>query len=139
MDQCQEHDIKTLGKLFISIDGAGKQAAQSSRALGLAIPQFGKGQFYIIHKLHAVFLTDREKESFIQDFQGTWDRYKRLKNVVDAFGEEADEFKVEMRVQADFKGGIEVNKDQFINIKDVLANLEVGRIQLEAVPGIDQE
>ena len=139
LDQCQEHDIKSLEKVFIRIDGSGKQGAMSSRALGLAIPQFGKGQFFINQKIHAVFQLESDKESFVQEFQGTWDRYKRLKNVVDAFGDEADEFKVEMRIRADFEKGIEVNGDQFLGMRDVLTALDAGRITLEAVPEIGKD
>ena len=139
LDQCQEHNIKSLNKVFIKIDGTGKQGAMSSRSLGLAIPQFGKGQFYINQKVHAVFELDSDKETFIQEFQGTWDRYKRLKNIVDAFGDEANEFKVEMRIQAVFQDGLEVNGDQFLGMRDVLATLDVGRIVLEAVPDFEKE
>ena len=139
LDQCQEHEIETLDRLFIRIDGTGKQGAMVSRALGLAIPQFGKGKFYISQKVFADFVSDLGNETFVQEFEGTWDRYKRLKNVVDAFGSEADEFKVDMRIRADFDDGLAVNGDQFLMMRDVLVALEVSRVTLEGVPASDDE
>jgi len=38
-DQCQEYKIARLKRLFIKIEGTGKQIAGAARSLGLAIPQ----------------------------------------------------------------------------------------------------
>jgi hypothetical protein len=134
LDQCQEHQIEKLDRLFITIDSSGKLAASATRALGLAIPQFGKGRFFVEQKVHANFATTHEREEFEQEFIGTWERYKRLKNVVDAFGNEADEYKIKMRIKAEFENGLEVNGDQFLMIRDILVNLDVGLVLVEGVP-----
>ena len=79
-----------------------------------------------------------ESESFELTFRGNWDRYKRIKSLTDAFGQEADELKVTLRVNAEFDGGIEVNGQQFQTIRDVLVALEMGKVIIEAVPVKDE-
>jgi hypothetical protein len=132
LDQCQEHDYEYLNEIRFKINGTGKQGSLALRALGLAIPQFGKGDFFIKQELWAEFSHKDTRENLHQVFSGTWDRYKRMKNVIDAFSAEADEFKVEMELLAIFTGGLQVNGDQFLTIRDVLATLEVGPIELQA-------
>ena len=139
LDKCQQHSIDKLCQVFIRIEGAGKQGALSSRALGLAIPQFGKGQFFIEQEVTADFTSGEKKEWFKQEFSGTWNRYKRIKNIVDAFGAEAAQFSVKMRLGADFEDGMEVNGDQFLGMRDVLSALEVGRVSVEGVPFREEE
>ena len=78
-------------------------------------------------------------ETFTQGFKGGWERYKRVKSITDAFGQEAGELKVRMLVGAFFDDGLEVVGDQYVTIRDVLSTLELGKIALEAVPVIPQE
>ena len=139
VDQCQEQNITHLRRLFITVDGLGKQIANDMRALGLAIPQFGKGQFAVDQELKATFGQEGSRETFNQTFKGSWERYKRLRTVIEAFGQEADELKVGMRVGALFEDELEIAGIQFITIRDVLVTLELGKIQLEAVPVIPAE
>jgi hypothetical protein len=63
-----------------------------------------------------------------------WERYKRFKSITEAFAQEASELKITLRVGMDFDGGLEVDEQDFLNIRDILAALEVGKIQVEAVP-----
>jgi hypothetical protein len=117
--------------LFITIDGIGAQMAGSVRSLGLAVPQFGKGQFAV--ELDAL-ASYGKGEMFKQEFRGGWDRYKRLKSVLEPFLQEADELKVKMRVACTFDGGLDPKGAQFNTIRDVLSTLELGRVMIEAVP-----
>ncbi len=143
-DACQEHNISRLRQLLIRIEGMGKQGAADSHALGLAIPQWGKGRFTVEQQFIAAFgqvgqvSKPAEAESFDLTFKGSWDRYKRVKSLTDAFGQEADELKVTMRVNAEFDGGLEVSGQQFQTIRDVLVALEVGKVIVEAVPLKDE-
>ncbi len=139
LDQSQENGITHLSHLFIKIDGMGKQIAKDMRALGLAVPQFGKGYFAVEHNLTATYGKESSQEAFSQSFKGGWDRYKRLKTTTDSFGQEADELKVVMRVGAEFEGGLEVQDVQFGTIRDVLVTLELGKIYLEAIPIIPEQ
>ncbi len=134
IDQCQEYHVTHVSRLFITIDGLGKQIASDMRALGLAIPQFGKGLFAIEHTLNATFGPEGARETFTQTFKGSWERYKRLKSITDAFGQEAGDLKARMLVGAIFDAGLEVAGEQVATMRDVLATLELGKITLEAVP-----
>lgn len=138
IDQCQEYSVTHVSRLFITIDGLGKQIASDMRALGLAIPQFGKGLFVIEHTIQATFGPEGARETFTQSFKGSWDRYKRLKSITDAFGQEAEELKARMLVGAIFDAGLEVAGDQYATMRDVLATLELGKITLEAVPTLPE-
>jgi len=139
IDQCQEHGVTHVSRIYITIDGTGKQIASDMRALGLAIPQFGKGRFAIEQTLQATFGAEGARENFTQSFKGGWERYKRLKSITDTFGQEAAELKVRMLVGAIFEDGLEVVGDQYATIRDVLSTLELGKIALEAVPVIPAE
>jgi len=134
VDQTQEYEITHLRELYIRVEGVGKQGASDLRALGLAVPQFGKGRFTIEQDLLAEFGKGATAETLHQNFKGSWDRYKQLKSVSDAFSQEADQFKVMLRVGAEFGDGLQVNGAQFQTMREVLSALEVGKIILEAVP-----
>jgi hypothetical protein len=131
VDTSTEHKASRLSRLFITIDGVGAQMAGSVRSLGLAVPQFGKGQFAV--ELDAL-ASYGKGEMFKQEFRGGWDRYKRLKSVVEPFLQEADELKVKMRVACTFDGGLDPAGAQFNTIRDVLSTLDLGRVMIEAVP-----
>ena len=138
LDQCQEHKIERLARLFIRIEGNGKQMASGVRTLGLAIPQFGKGRFGVELDVKATYGQGDLRESFSQNFSGGWERYKRLKGVLEPFLQEADELKLTMRVACQFEQGLEVGGQQFQTMRDVLSALDLGRITLEAAPVSDQ-
>ncbi len=138
VDLCQEHEITHLRRLFVRVDGVGKQIAADMRALGLAIPQFGKGTFVVEQEVIAAYGEGAAAEAFEQTFQGGWDRYKRLRTITDAFGQEATELKARMRVRGEFDPGIEVGSPQFETIRDVLITLEVGKVLVEAAPEVSE-
>ncbi len=136
LDACQEHDIPALSKVFIRIEGTGRQAAADMRSLGLAIPQFGKAKYAIQQNMTASF--GRQDETIAVKFNGGWERYKRLKQITDAFGLEAEEVRIELRVMAEFEHGLPVDGEDFINMRDILATLEVGKVQIEAIPAAEE-
>lgn len=135
-DQCQEHKITRLTRLRLIIDGNGRRIANDLRAIGLALPQFGKGLYAIELSLQATFGEEGGRESFTQTFTGSWDRYKRLKSITEAFTQEAGDLKVRLLASGAFENGLEIDGDQFALIRDVLVTLEVGRIRLEAIPEV---
>jgi hypothetical protein len=134
IDKAQEYKTERLQRLFIRIEGVSKQTAADMRALGLAIPQIGKAKFNILQSVVLSFAADEQREEFNLDFQGSWERYKRLKSISDAFAQEADEHKITFRVGVDFQNGIETTGEEVTNLRDILSTLEIGKIQLEAVP-----
>jgi len=103
----------------------------SVRALGIAIPQLGKGKFSIEQEMSAEF---GENEQFTVSFQGTWNRYRRLKSVTDQFSQEAQSLFVRTTLRAEFPEGLPVGGPQFQTIRDIIAQLIKGKILLEAEP-----
>ena len=75
-DQCHDGGVKALARLFIRVEGMGKDAARDIRSLGLAIPQMGKAQYQLDQRLVLEF---DGGEKFQVEFSGSWDRYKRIK------------------------------------------------------------
>jgi len=131
LDQCQDHDIPAIGTLLVSVSGTDRVGADGARLMGLAIPQLGKGHYRVEQTFNAEFGTD---ESISLTFAGSWDRYKRLKQVTDSFGQEADKLLVTTTLRADFALGLPVESDQFLTIRDVFTTLGFGRMALDAEP-----
>ena len=123
---------RSLSRLFIRIEGMGKDAAKDVRSLGLAIPQIGKAQLQVDQRLVLEF---GGEEKFTVEFKGSWDRYKRIKQVTDALSQEASNASVRMGVRADFDGGLAPEGDQFQTIRDVLVNLGMGKVFVDGQPG----
>ncbi len=130
-DLCLDQDIAYLRQLTINIQGDGQQGANEVRALGLVIPQMGKGQFWVKQSLTAEFGGD---EQIHVSFAGGWDRYKRLKQVTESFAQDARKFNAHTTLMADFPSGLEVRGDQFRTIWEVCAQLGLGHITLRAEP-----
>lgn len=127
-DQCHDHGVKVLARLFIRVEGMGKDAARDIRSLGLAIPQMGKAQFLLEQRLVLEF---EGGEKFQVEFNGSWDRYKRIKAVTDQLSQEATNASCRLAVRAEFEGGVNVESDQFQTIRDVLDSLGMGKIVVD--------
>lgn len=139
LDQCQEQKIVRLKRVSLKVEGTGRQLAGAARSLGLAIPQFGKGRFTVALTASASYGQGEGREVFHQEFQGGWERYKRLKAVLEPFLQEADELRLTMQVGAEFEDGLEPGGAQFETMRDVLAALEMGKVALEAIPAPQEE
>lgn len=130
-DQCHDHGIESLRRLFIRVEGMGKDAARDLRSLGLAIPQMGKAQFQLEQRLILEF---DGGEKFQLEFTGSWDRYKRIKSVTDQLSQEASNASVRMTVRAEFEASMQVVSDQFQTIREVLDSLSMGKVFVDAQP-----
>ncbi len=130
-DLCHDHGIVAVSRIFIRVEGMGKDTARDVRSLGLAIPQMGKAQYQIEQRLVLEF---DGGEKFSLEFNGSWDRYKRIKSVTDTLTQEATNASVRMAVRADFDGGLSVESDQFSTIRDVLESLGMGKISVDGQP-----
>jgi len=131
LDQCHDQGVASLSRLFVRIEGTGKEGATEARAMGLAIPQLGKGQFRVEQSFNAEF---GEAESLSLTFNGAWDRYKRVKQLTDAFGQEASKLLAKTTLRADFPDGLAVDSDQFQTIHEVFTTLGFGRMVVDASP-----
>lgn len=131
LDQCHDNNISTLQRLFIRIEGMGKEAATDARSLGVAIPQIGKGEYHIEQTMNAEF---GDEEMFSLTFTGTWNRYKRVKQLTDALGKEATKVSVKMTLRADFPDGLKVNNEDYQTIRDIFTTLGMGKLIVDAEP-----
>jgi hypothetical protein len=131
LDQCHDQDVASLSRLFVRIEGRDREGATEARAVGLAIPQLGKGQFRVEQSFNAEF---GEGELLSLNFNGDWDRYKRLKQVTDPFGQEASKLLVRTSLRADFPDGLAVDSDQFQTLHEVFTTLGFGHMVLDAEP-----
>ena len=133
-DQCQEHQAKALRRLQLTFYGSSKSHADSLAAIGLAIPQMGKADFGITLKLTIQF-DPPPGEQFVLDFQGKWDRYKRFKQISDAFArEEGHSLLVNFKLVIDFGQDVPLNDMQLKTIQEVLAQMGMGPIHVVAEP-----
>ncbi len=133
-DQFAEHQAIALRRLHLFVYGSSKSHADSLTAVGLAIPQMGKAEFGITLKLTIQF-DPPPGEQFELTFQGKWDRYKRFKQVTDAFArEEVHSLLVNMRLIVDFGRDVPLDDMQLKTTQDVLVQMSLGPIRLLAEP-----
>ncbi len=133
-DLCSEHDASAIRRLKIGFDGIDKGRANDLAAMGLAIPQMGKAQFGV--QLTLVVQFGGAPDEYLElKFQGDWERYKRLKQVGDAFAREADsQINVKFLLVVDFEREVPLADAQLGAVQDVLTQMEMGPIRLEAEP-----
>lgn len=135
VDLCADQEIDTVKSLTIRFRSTGAQGASEVQALGLAIPQMGKGSFTIDETLTAEF---GNSEQIHVEFTGGWDRYKRLKQITDAFAREATRLDANMTLTASFPDGLSISGDQFRTIYDVFVQMGFGYVTVSAEP-IEEE
>ena len=130
-DQCRDRGVARIKRLSIRSEGSGKAGLSEVRALGLAVPQLGKGQFRVEQSLGVEF---GPGEQLSLNFSGNWERYKRVKTITDNLGQEATKATARTVLHAEFPEGLDVTSDQFQTAKEVFANLGMGKLALEAEP-----
>lgn len=138
-DQFHDAGATKIRRLTIRCEGTGRDGAADSRAIGLAIPQLGKGSYHVEQTMNAEFGAAPDSERFSLTFAGSWDRYKRVKQLTDAFGQEAAKLTVRTTLRATFDDGLEVDSDQFQTMRDVFASLDMGKLWVDAEPLADAE
>ena len=133
LDQAQEHEVEAYRRMEIGFRGAEKSRATDLTAIGLAIPQMGKGVFGIKLNLVAQFGAGDSESTTIR-YQGSWNRYKRLKQIGDAFAKEAQHLNLDFRLIIDFDGELAPTDRQIGAIRDILVSLGMGTIEVAAEP-----
>ncbi len=128
-DQCADSKVGTLKKVRLLLEGSGKEGAKDIRNLGLAIPQLGKGSFSLKQSMTLEF---GPQAHFKMEFDGPWDRYKRLKQITDAFAQEADKLIVRTEILAEFPEGLRLDGDQFQTMRDVFTAMGFGKLVVKA-------
>lgn len=136
LDELADAKVTRLQALVIRVEGRGAQAANDARLLGLAIPQLGKAKFTVEQTLGCEF---DGGEEFSLQFRGSWDRYREVKSLADAFGKAAKEVRLKMEVRMEFEDGLSPAGDPFTAMRDVLVQLGVGKVELQAEPAGEGE
>ena len=131
VDQCNDQGVGAIARLEIAIEGTGREGATETRAIGLSIPQLGRGQYRLEQTFNAEF---GASDSLSVNFDGDWERYKRLKQVTDAFGQEASKLSVRTLLRIEYPEGLAVASDPFQTMHEVFTTLGFGRMVLDAEP-----
>lgn len=135
LDQAGEHAIVHIRRLDIRLQGSGKSRATDLRAIGLALPQFPSGARALSLSLTIEF-DERKDETIHVTFKGGWERYKRLKQIADAFASEAHNLNVTLHLAVTFDQPVAPGHP-LGEMRDVLQTMGVGHIQLIAYPAED--
>ncbi len=131
LDQCQEYEVVGLRRLQLAFQGIEQGRVTDLRAIGLSIPQMGKADFGI--KLKLIIQFDEQADKYFNlEFQDNWNRYKRLKQITDAFAGEGSTINVDFRLVAKFEADLSPTAPELGTIRDVLEQMNMGTIQLEA-------
>ncbi len=130
-DQAFDRGVRRIRRLELSCEGMNKEGVADVVAMGLAIPQLGKADFSVRLELTAEF---GDNEMLRVQFDGRWDRYRTLKQATDALGREASKASVRITVAAHFADGLSLDDPVFESMRDVLANLGLGRLEASAAP-----
>ena len=138
-DEFHDRARKAVRRLFISCEGMGQEAVADARALGLAIPQLGRAEYRGEQTFNAEFGEPPEAESFSLSFAGSWDRYKRIKQITDKFGQEARKINLKVTLRVTFPNGLPVDSDQFEGLREVFTSLGMGRMAVDAEEATEEE
>lgn len=129
-DQMHDRQIQRLERLTIWARGADRSGLQELRSLSLAIPQLGPGSYRLEVRVGAEFA---EGDLLRLEFRGPWDRYRRLRDGLEALLGQATRADVSACLEWAFgeDGG---SLEQLETLREVLRNLNVGRLEVSARP-----
>ncbi|MDR7416919.1 MAG: DUF499 domain-containing protein [Armatimonadota bacterium] len=130
LDGMHDRGLKTLGSLRISVQGSGQAGARELRSLGLAIPQLGPGTYHVELRVTAEF---DGADRLLVDFRGPWERYRRLKDVVEGLLREASAIETRATLECRF-GDAGCDAARLGEVRDVLRALDLGHVEVQAEP-----
>ena len=135
-DRFHDAGRELVGELVITCEGF-----SDMQSLGIAVPQFPKGGYRLRHDLTAEFGDPASGESLTVGFIGDWNRYKRLRSVLETQAREATKVRVTNVLTATYPDGLSPASAHYQTIRDVLAQLDMGRIEVRATEhrGVDQQ
>ena len=102
------------------------------RALGMAVPQFPKGEYRVALQLVAEFGERSADGSLNVHYDGLWDRYKRLRSTLEAQAGEATKVDANIVLTASYPEGLAPGSGAFQTLRDVIVQLDMGRIEVRA-------
>ncbi|MDR7420480.1 MAG: DUF499 domain-containing protein [Armatimonadota bacterium] len=130
VDQMHDRNVEALSRLTIQVRGQGTSGLQELRSLGLAVPQLGSGTYRLDVRVAAEL---GAADSLRLEFRGPWDRYRRLKDGLEALLAQAARLDATAALECGFdgEGGTAA---RLTTIRDVLRTLNVGRVEVSADP-----
>ncbi|MXX35323.1 MAG: ATP-binding protein [Gemmatimonadetes bacterium] len=124
-DAFQDAKREFIGTLKITCEDL-----SDMRALGMAVPQFPKGEYRVDLQLVAEF-GERSADGEVKvRYRGLWDRYKRLRSTLEAQAGEATKAGVTIVLTAFYREGLAPGSRAFETLRDVMVQLDMGRIQI---------
>jgi hypothetical protein len=122
-------------RLEIGFQGIEPARATDLVGMGLAIPQMGKATFGIRLNLMVDF-DDPTQDALHIRFQGSWDRYQRLKQVTDTFVKDrrVRSLNVDFRLTIEFEQPLALDDRQLFDVREAIAAMNVSTIQVMAGP-----
>ncbi len=123
------HDAgrELIGKLVITCEGV-----PDMQALGVAVPQFPKGEYRLAQELTAEFGAAGTSGSLSVGFEGEWKRYERLRSALETQAREATKATVRNVLTATYSDGVAPVSTGYQTLRDVLVQLDLGRIEVRA-------
>jgi hypothetical protein len=131
-DVCQENKVSALQGIALALDGIGDSAGKDLRGLALAVPQLPKGQFSFRLQLTASFGAPPITETIDLSYDGTWERYKRMRQMIEEISKETKSLRVVARLDGSFDPPLEATAERLEAISAILTGLEIDRVQLSA-------
>ena len=126
-DRFHDAGREVVGELVITCEGL-----PDMQSLGIAVPQFPKGEYRLRHELTAEFGDPAAGECLTVAFTGAWDRYKRLRAVLETQAREATKVTVRNVLNATYRDGLFPASTTYQTLRDVLVQLDIGRIEVRA-------
>ena len=126
-DGFQDAGREFIGALTITCEDL-----SDMRALGMAVPQFPKGEYRVVVELVAEFGERSADGSLEVRYNGLWDRYKRLRSTLEAQAGEASKVDVKIVLTASYPEGLTPGSGAFQTLRDVMVQLDMGRIEVRA-------
>lgn len=134
LDACAEHHAVGLDRLELTFQGIEKSRAEDLRAVGLAIPQFGFGTEIGIQLKLIVEFDEEHQKQLTLDYQGGWDRYKRLKQVTDSLAKEGERLNIDFRLVLPFSEMLVVSDPDLGDMRDILQQMGMGTVKITGRP-----
>jgi hypothetical protein len=130
VDQMHDRKVAVLSRLVVRVRGEGASGLQELRSLGLAVPQLGPGTYRLDVRVTAEL---GSQDSLRVEFRGPWDRYRRLKDGLEALLAQALRLEASAALEVGFDGGTGT-LERLGTVREVLRTLNVGRIEVSAEP-----
>ncbi len=130
IDQMHDRKISRIVRLALGVQGSDRSGLQELRSLSVAVPQLGPGTFRFEVRVTAEFGAD---EFLRMEFVGPWDRYRRLRDGLEAALGQATRQELGGRLEWIFEGE-GGGREQLDTLREVLRGLNVGRVEVVAHP-----